>query len=222
MLDILDYPAQLWKAAGGVLAGLVGLAFAIYEGRRYRRALQPPKGREFALIDEDGARSRGRAIFLGWVLCGVLDITSAIVIALANNGSPIRMLQGIAGAVLGPQTYDYGFATAAMGLAMHFGVAFAATVIFYWLSRRIPAMVDHAVLAGILYGVFWLLVMYRGVIPLMAALRPLYLANAPKRPLPPLFPLPILVHMTCVGLPIALAVRRFGPRPAGARKAVAA
>jgi hypothetical protein len=83
-------------------------------------------------------------------------------------------------------------------------------------------MVDHAVLAGILYGVFWLLVMYRGVIPLMAALRPLYLANAPKRPLPPLFPLPILVHMTCVGLPIALAVRRFGPRPAGARKAVAA
>jgi hypothetical protein len=123
------------------------------------------------------------------------------------------MLQGIAGAVLGPKTFEWGFATAAMGLAMHFLVALTATLVFYALSRRIPAMVDHAVIAGILFGVFWLFVMYRGVIPLLAALRPLYLDNVVKRPLPALFPLPILVHMTCVGLPISLAVRAFGPRP---------
>ena len=164
-----------------------------------------------------GGRSAGRAIFWAWLLCGILDITSAIVISLANKGSPIRMLQGIAGAVLGPKTFEYGYATAVMGLVMHFGVALAAAVVFYWLSRRIPAMVEWAVPAGILYGVFWLLVMYRGVIPLMAALRPLYLSNAPKRPLPALWPLPLLVHMTCVGLPIALAVRAFGPRPRGSR-----
>jgi hypothetical protein len=98
---------------------------------------------------------------------------------------------------------------------MHFSVAFAATAIFYWLSRRIPAMVEWAVPSGLLFGVVWLLVMYRGVIPLMAALRPLYLSNVVKRPLPALWPLPLLVHMTCVGLPIALAVRHFGPRPSG-------
>jgi hypothetical protein len=169
-------------------------------------------------VSEDhGGRSRGRAILWGWILCGVLDITSAIIISLANNGSPVRMLQGIAGAVLGPQTFDYGFATAAMGLAMHFGVAFAATAIFYWLSRRIPAMFDWAVPAGIVWGVIWLLVMYRGVIPLMAALRPLYLANAPKRPLPAIWPLPFFVHIVCVGLPISLAARAFGPRPVGSK-----
>lgn len=78
------------------------------------------------------------------------------------------MLQGIAGALLGPVSYEYGAATAAMGLAMHFGVAFTATSIFYWLSRRIPAMVEFALPSGILFGVFWLLVMYRGVIPLTA------------------------------------------------------
>jgi hypothetical protein len=143
----------------------------------------------------------------------VLDISAAIVIALANRSSPVRMLQGIAGAILGPQTFEHGFATAALGLVMHFGVALAATLVFYGWSRRLPVLFDHAILAGILYGVFWLLVMYRGVIPLLAALRPLYLANAPRRPLPALWPLPILVHMTCVGLPIALAVRRFGPPP---------
>src|SRR5438105_4773718 len=102
-------------------------------------------------------RSAGRAILWGWLLCGVLDITSAIVISLAYESSPIRMLQGIAGAVLGPATFERGFATAALGLAMHFGVALAATLTFYWLSRRIPAMVEWAVLSGILFGVFWLL-----------------------------------------------------------------
>src|SRR5258708_593591 len=68
---------------------------------------------------------------------------------------------------------------------------------------------------GLALGVVWLLVMYRGVIPLTAALRTLYLDNV-KRSLPALWPLPLLVHMTCVGLPIALAVRRFGPRPRSA------
>ena len=158
-------------------------------------------------------RSAGRAVLWGWLSCGVLDITSAIVISIASGGSPVRMLQGIASTVLGPKSFEWGFATAALGLVMHFGVALAATLVFYGLSRKFPAMVEWAVPAGILFGVFWLLVMYRGVIPLLAALRPLYLENVVKRPLPDLWPLPLFVHMTCVGLPIALAVRAFGPRP---------
>ncbi len=157
------------------------------------------------------ARSARRAIVWAWLSCGVLDITSAIIISIAYGSTPIRMLQGIAGAVLGPLTFDWGFATATMGLAMHFLVALTATLVFYGLSRRIPAMVERPVVSGILFGVFWLLVMYRGVIPLLATLRPLYLAGVVKRPLPALWPLPLLVHMTCVGLPIAFSVSRFGP-----------
>lgn len=160
----------------------------------------------------DDHRSAGRAFLWGWLACGVLDLTSAVVISIANNGSPFRMLQGIASAVLGPKSFEWGFATAAMGFAMHFLVALTATSIFYGLSRRIPAMAEHPFVSGPLFGAFWLLVMYRGVIPSLAALRPLYLANVVKRPPPDLWPLPLLVHMTCVGLPIALAVWRFGPR----------
>jgi hypothetical protein len=169
--------------------------------------------------DPAEGRSARRAILWGWLLCGVLDILSAIIISITSGSTPIRMLQGIAGALLGPKTFEWGFATATMGLAMHFLVALTATLVFYWLSRRIPAMVEHPVVSGILYGAFWLLVMYRGVIPLLAALRPLYLDNVVKRPLPALWPLPLLVHMTCVGLPIALAVSRFGPRPRSDRSA---
>src|SRR5207302_6202670 len=57
----------------------------------------------------DPAGSARRAILWGGLICGVLDITSAVIISLANNGSPIRMLQGIAGAVLGPVTFEGGF-----------------------------------------------------------------------------------------------------------------
>lgn len=158
------------------------------------------------------ARTAGRAILWGGLMCGVLDISSAVIISLVNGSSPVRMLQGIAGALLGPVSFQGGFATAALGLAMHFGVAFTAVSIFYVLSRRIPAMVEWAVPSGLLYGIAWLLVMYRGVIPLTAALRTLHLSNV-KRSLPALWPLPLFVHMVCVGLPIALAVRHVGPRP---------
>lgn len=163
-------------------------------------------------------RSAGRAILLGGLICGVLDITSAVIISIANGGSPVRMLQGIAGALLGPVTFEKGFATAALGLFVHFCVAFTATAVFYWLSRRIPAMVEWPVASGIVWGVIWLLVMYRGVIPLSQIVRTLYLTDV-KRTLPALWPLPLLVHTTCVGLPIALSVRRFGPWPRGASSA---
>ena len=158
-----------------------------------------------------------RAILWAWLACGILDITSAVVITIANGSKPARMLQGIAASVLGPQSFKMGAATAILGLAMHFLVALSATLVFYVASRRWPAMLANPLVSGILFGVFWLLVMYRGVIPALAALRPLWIANPPKRPLPDLWPVPLFVHMTCVGLPIALAMSRFAPRPARGR-----
>ena len=167
-----------------------------------------------------GGRSRRRAILWAWLLCGVLDITSAIVLTIAAGGSPLRMLQGIAGALIGPKSFELGPPTMLMGLAMHFGVALAAASLYYWLSRRIFFLYEQPVAGGILFGVFWLFVMYRGVLPLLAALRPLYIANAPpRRPPPDIWPWPFIVHIVCVGLPIALSIRRFGPFPRRARPA---
>ena len=157
-----------------------------------------------------------RAIVVAWLACGILDITSAVIITLDAGSKPMRMLQGIAASVLGPQSFEMGVPTAILGLAMHFLVALTATLVFYAASRRFPTVVAHPLVSGILFGVFWLLVMYRGVIPLIAAVRPLYLANAPKRPLPEIWPIPLLVHIICVGLPISLAISRA---PVGAETA---
>lgn len=153
-------------------------------------------------------RNVRRAFVQAWLACGVLDIASAVILTVYAGGKPARMLQGIAASVIGPQSFEMGASTAVLGLAMHFLVALAATSVFYAASRRFPAMLAHPILSGVLFGVFWLLVMYRGVIPLLAEVRTLYLTNPPRRPLPEIWPIPLIVHVLCVGLPISLFLSR--------------
>ena len=154
-----------------------------------------------------------RAIFWGWLICGILDINAAFISAYVQAGrSPVQLLQGVAGALVGPTTFNYGLATAALGLAMHFSVAFTVTAIFYGLSRRFTVLLRWGgVPAGLVYGAGVYFAMFRGVLPLMIELRSLYLTGF-VRPPPPALGLPqFIIHLFCVGLPIALAARRFTP-----------
>jgi len=157
-----------------------------------------------------------RAILWGWLICGVMDINAAFISAYVQGGTPpIRLLQGVAGALVGPTTFDRGLTTAALGLAMHFSVAFTVTLIFYLASRRFPGLLRWGgVPAGLVYGAGVYLFMFRGVVPVTIELRALYLAGY-VRPPPPALRLPqFIIHLFCVGLPVALAVRRFAPVPA--------
>ena len=158
-----------------------------------------------------------RAILWGWLICGVMDISAAFISAYVQAGrSPLQLLQGVAGALVGPTTFNYGLATAALGLAMHFSVAFTVTAIFYGLSRRFPVLLrGGGVPAGLIYGAGVYFAMFRGVLPVMIELKALYLTGY-VRPPPPALGLPqFIIHLFCVGLPIALAVRRFSPSPTG-------
>ena len=154
-----------------------------------------------------------RAILWGGLICGFLDINAAFIdVWLSNQTGPVKLLQGVASAVLGrAAALDGSFATAALGLAMHFTVAFSATTIFYQLSRRFPVLVRHAVPSGLIYGALVFLVMFRVVLPLMTELRMLYLSHVTFA-WPKLRWQQFIIHLICVGLPIALTVRHFVPR----------
>ncbi|MSU46539.1 MAG: hypothetical protein EXS42_05315 [Lacunisphaera sp.] len=157
-----------------------------------------------------------RGILWGWLICGVMDISAAFISAYIQAGrTPFLLLQGVAGALLGPATFKGGLASAALGLAMHFSVAFTVTVIFYGLSRRFPILLRWGgVPAGLVYGAGVYFFMTCGVLPLMIELKLLYLTGY-VRPPPPALGLPqFFIHLFCVGLPIALAVRWFSPRSA--------
>lgn len=141
------------------------------------------------------------AIFWAGLVCGVLDLTAAFVTLALRRVKPVAVLQGIATGLLGPRSFQGGWATAAMGLACHFLIAFSAATVFYAASRKIPFMVFQPLYSGILYGVAVYLFMYWIVMPLSRVPRRRFswLATA----------IAIITHMVCVGLPIAVVVRYY-------------
>jgi hypothetical protein len=142
-----------------------------------------------------------RGILWGGLACGVLDITAAFVVYGFFGAKPIRILQGIASGLLGPRSYDGGLATALLGLLCHFVIAFSAATVYFALSRGLPLLLQHAVVAGVLYGVAVYFFMNQIVVPLSAATKHPFSFKA--------MVVGVVIHIFCVGLPISLTARRF-------------
>jgi hypothetical protein len=141
------------------------------------------------------------AILWGGFSAGVLDITAALVVYGYFGLRPLRLLQGIAAGLLGPQALDGGLATALLGLFCHFLIAFSATAVYFLFSRRFIFLVRHFALSGVLYGAAVYFFMNRIVVPL---------SHARKYPFSfMMMVIGVTIHILCVGLPIATAVRRF-------------
>jgi hypothetical protein len=142
------------------------------------------------------------AIFWGGLACGVFDITQAMIAWHFQTGAkPVRILQSVAGGLLGPDAFKGGLKTAVLGGALHFLIAFTAAAVYWVASRKLTFMTQHTIIAGMLYGeCVWLFMNYL-VIPLSAAHRPPFNAAA-------IITGPI-GHLFLVGLPIALAVRYY-------------
>ncbi len=143
-----------------------------------------------------------RGILWGGLIAGTLDITGAIVTNGWRGVTPIQVLHSVASGLLGPRAFQGGTATAALGLGLHFAIAFAACAVYYAASRRLDVLVRRPILCGLLYGVAVYFFMSLVVVPLSAA--PFRI-----RMEPPNLATGLIVHMLCVGLPIALAIRRF-------------
>lgn len=138
---------------------------------------------------------------------GILDGLFAIVlfVHVMKVTTPVRVFQGIASAVLGPDSFSGGLATAALGVLLHFAVAHAWSAVYYLALRmwpvlqRVVASPARAAVIGLAYGpVVWLLMNF--VVVPMTRSRP--------TPVTARSFLPVLIgHMFVVGLPIALVIR---------------
>src|SRR2546429_9498454 len=96
-----------------------------------------------------------KPILYAGAIVGALDITAACINARVLAGfPPAHVLQSVAGGLLGRGTYNGGFATALLGLAMHFTMALTVAAIFYALTRRVslPKKIFGVVAVGMLYG----------------------------------------------------------------------
>jgi uncharacterized membrane protein YagU involved in acid resistance len=150
-------------------------------------------------------RSRAfQAIFWGGLIAGILDITYACVFSYMRSGiSPVRILQSVASGMLGAKAFEGGLPTATLGLFFHFLIAFTAAVVYYAASRKLDVLVRAAIVCGVIYGALIYVFMNYVVLPLSAA------PFKGNKPALITFATGLLVHMFCIGLPIALAVRRY-------------
>ena len=142
-----------------------------------------------------------KAITIAGLACGVLDITAAIVVYGSMGLRPLRLLQGIAAGVLGPKSFQGGVSTAVLGLALHFVIALGAATVFFAASRSMRILVDQAALFGPLYGIAVYFFMNRIVVPLSGATKFPFSVK--------MMVIGVVIHIFCVGLPIALSIRRF-------------
>lgn len=134
------------------------------------------------------------------MIVGVLDITSAFVIATLKGTGSIRMLQGIASSLLGPRSFDGGLGTAGLGLAIHFFIALVVVSVFYVASRKINFLTRQPLLSGLVYGIGVYLFMYWIVIRLVFPNAHPSLSRDVTA---------VIIHITLIGLPTALVIGHF-------------
>jgi hypothetical protein len=149
-------------------------------------------------MPEPAPRPGLKAILWGGLLAGAGDYF----FALSYYGWKLGVFQNVAGGLIGLKAARAGgVPTFVLGSVLHFLVAAIWAAIFWGLSRRMPALLRHAVPAGLVYG----LVVYYGmncmVLPLSALAMPFRF--------PAFDPWVIAAHMVLVGLPIAVTARKY-------------
>jgi hypothetical protein len=136
-------------------------------------------------------------IAIGGLSAGIIDLAQALILF----GTKVPL--GIAAGLLGRQAaHGGGIAIYALGVFLHFFIAFSAATVYYLASRTLKFLTEHWFICGLIYGAIVDQVMTLIVLPLSALH-----AQGPYK-LHDLL-LGIGVHMFTVGLPISFSVRRF-------------
>lgn len=176
-----------------------------------------------AMATSERAASAGmlRAIVWGGLLAGLADALYATLYFGWQGASPVRIWQSVAGGLLTRErAMAGGWPVAALGLSLHFLIAFTAAAVYVVASRKLPVLVQRAVLCGSLYGLWVYVFMNAVVIPLSALpprktswIAPILLGSGHAFSTGTLtFFSGLVVHMFGVGLGISLSARRAALR----------
>src|SRR6188508_2463558 len=150
------------------------------------------------MSDSLRASNSRRAILWGGFLGGAGDFFFAFIF----YGWKVSVFQTVAGGLIGRKVaLAGGVPTYLLGVLLHFLIGIIWAAIFWGLSRKLPALVRHAVPAGLAYG----LIIFYGMNSIVLPLSALHTKAWPLA----WAPWPIAAHMLVVGLPIALVARKY-------------
>jgi len=147
------------------------------------------------------ASALARAIALTGLISGVLGcIDFTIFFYVTQHETPIPVFQYVASGLLGPSAFAGGYATALLGLALHFLIAYVVVAVFILAASQIAFLRRPvwAIVAGLVYGAAVNMFMSALVLPHSAA---------PKMAVTTALVVNgMFADALFVGLPVALAV----------------
>jgi hypothetical protein len=122
-------------------------------------------------IVSEAGRPAGRniagAVVLAGLAGGLVDFVYASVVFGLFKGKPIyKVWQGPASGWLGKQAADGGYASAALGVATHFGIALVMALAYALAATRLAVLRQRPVISGGIYGALLYGFMYGAVLPL--------------------------------------------------------
>lgn len=139
------------------------------------------------------------------LLTGICDALWAMVaqVFVFHRGSAVSVWQGVASVLVGKGAITGGAPATALGLVMHFGVAFAWSAVFlllvmrsYWLRAILDSPYGAFKIAAV-YGPFIWIVMSFVVIPLFVHRMPVVTIN---------WWIQLAGHLLFVGLPLVSSI----------------
>ena len=145
-----------------------------------------------------------KAILSGGLSAGVLDFIGACVSNYSRGVTPLRIAQSIASGLLGRAAFEGGYKTAALGVVLHFIIALGAAAVFNLARLKWNWLTEQPWLSGALYGiaVFWFMQLV--VLPVSAiSFKQSFVWQVVAAGM--------IVHIICVGWPIALIARWQSP-----------
>jgi uncharacterized membrane protein len=143
-----------------------------------------------------------RTILWIGLVAGTLDITENLVFNQLRGITPWKVFQYIASGLIGREAFQSGWASALLGVALHYVIALIWTGVFYVVARKFAIVMRRPVWSGLLYGGVVYLIMNFIVVPLSGVphpLRPITLVSRINA---------VLALLLCIGLAISLLMRR--------------
>jgi hypothetical protein len=95
---------------------------------------------------------RSIALVMGTLAVGTLDALDAIIFFGLRGVTPARIFQSIASGLMGRSAFTGGLATVALGLLLHYFIAFAIVSTYDIASRRLAILLRSPIRCGLLYG----------------------------------------------------------------------
>ena len=148
-------------------------------------------------------------ILIGGGVAATLDLIYAVTRNWFGGASPLWTLQLVGSGWLGESSFSRGVPAGVLGFVSHYGIVFVAAALYYLASKRFAVLRSRALVCGAVFGVLVYLFMNFVVLPMSAF--PLKLSYPAARLIEG-----FVSHAFLVGVPIALALRRFSGTPAGA------